>query len=173
MTKAMTDSEYNEAWLARVFARCERSESGCLLWRGSVHTKGYAQTVYRLRTVRVHRKVYELVNNVKLTPDVLVCHRCDVRNCIEPNHMWLGSNDDNQLDAWLKGRKRMQSATHCGRGHEYTPENTRRYGKTARRTCLKCQRARTRIAAGWPEELAWSVDVVPAGYSVGGGKWRR
>jgi hypothetical protein len=173
VAKAKSDEVYNQQWLARVIERSTRTESGCLVWQGSVHPKGYGQTVYRGKTVRIHRKMYELVNSVALLPEVLVCHSCDVRNCCEPSHLWIGSNDDNQLDAWKKGRKRAQSDTHCKRGHEYTPENTGRYSPHYRRQCLICSRARNRIKAGWPVDLAYTADVVPAGYELVGGKWRR
>lgn len=163
-TPALSKEAYDAKWIARVRGNCIRSESGCLLWQGGLHPKGYGQTGYRTTTVRTHRKMYELVNGVKLTPDVLVCHRCDVRHCVEPTHLWIGSNDDNQLDAWKKGRKRNQSAPACDRGHLFTPENTRRYSPNYRRTCLTCQRIRMRIEAGWTRAQAESMPVTLPGH---------
>lgn len=172
-TKAKPDEIYIEHWIKRVLARTVRNERGCLIWQGFLTAKGYGETVFRLKTIRIHRKMYELVNKVKLTPDQFVCHSCDERRCCNVDHLWVGTNDDNQLDAWKKGRKRMQSATHCSKGHEYTPENTRRPPSTGRRHCLRCALIRNRIRAGWPKELAETLPVTPAGQRPVRGKFPR
>lgn len=142
----------------------ERTEkqADCWLWFGPKNAKGYGLLSVKGQHWSAHRLSYH-VHKGPIPKGMLVCHSCDVRNCVNPDHLWLGTNDDNQLDAWKKGRKRMQSATHCERGHEYTPENTRRPPSTGRRVCIACARGRFRIRAGWPEHLAYSVPVIPPG----------
>ena len=166
--REMTDAQYIE----RLKSKCSTDGRGCWIFQGPRSWKGYGQTSYRGRKWSAHRLSYFL-HKGEIPVGKMVCHTCDVRSCCNPDHLWIGSNDENQLDAWNKGRKRMQSATHCERGHEYTPETTRRYGKAARRTCLICQRARNRIRAGWPTDLAYTADAVPNGYIVVGAKWPR
>lgn len=164
----MTDAQY----LERIWSRSSKNERGCWVWNGSVNTKGYGQVSVRNKRWGLHRLSYTW-HKGPIPAGLQVCHECDNPRCWNPDHLWIGTNRENQDDAHAKGRKRAQSATHCDRGHEFTPENTRRYGKAARRTCLICQRARMRINAGWPKELAFSIESVPPGSRPVSGKWRR
>lgn len=43
-----------------------------------------------------------------------VCHKCDVRACINPDHMFLGTYDDNMADMDRKGRRRIVFGSACG-----------------------------------------------------------
>jgi hypothetical protein len=53
---------------------------------------------------KAHRISYMLATGTD--PDsLLVCHRCDNPNCNSPNHLFIGTNSDNQLDCSAKGRK--------------------------------------------------------------------
>lgn len=81
-------------------------------------------------------------------PDgLLVCHTCDTPSCVNPYHLFLGTDYDNISDAIRKGR-RGKPITHCKRGHEYTPENTLHRtnsftGKTSR-ACRICKNTANR-----------------------------
>ncbi len=123
--KALPDEEYNRRWIARVLANTERTESGCLLWTGFIHSaRGYGQTPYRLKNVHVHRMLYQLVHGVRLGRWEFVCHSCDVRLCVNIDHLWVGSPNDNNQDMVQKKRTKRYTMTHCKHGHEFTPENT-------------------------------------------------
>jgi hypothetical protein len=51
-----------------------------------------------------HRKAYELANNVTLSSTQYVCHACDNPRCINPAHLWVGTQADNIQDMIAKGR---------------------------------------------------------------------
>jgi hypothetical protein len=140
-------SDYDLDWLTRIFAKTEERASGCWIWVGSQHKSGYVYRYYRGRSVKVHRKIFELTMNLTLSPKECVCHSCDIPQCINPDHLWVGSHQQNIRDASSKGRLWQQQVTHCPRGHAYTPENTR-ISKAGLRNCRACARIRTRIRRG-------------------------
>jgi hypothetical protein len=76
----------------------------CWLWTGARHRDGYGRVwVHRREFYMAHRFAYELW--VQKIPDGLqVLHRCDVRNCVRPEHLFLGTNADNVADRVAKGR---------------------------------------------------------------------
>ena len=78
--------------------------SGCWLWTASTFRTGYGKFRVDDRMVSAHRVSYELHNG--LIPEGLhVCHTCDVKVCVNPDHLWLGTNQDNVDDRDAKGRQ--------------------------------------------------------------------
>ena len=84
-------------------------ETGCLEWHGYKDIYGYGvllvSTDGTKKNKKAHRLSYEQTFG-EIEVGKLVCHRCDVRNCIEPTHMYLGTAADNNKDMMLKGRYR-------------------------------------------------------------------
>lgn len=158
-----SDPNYDANWIARVKARCTVDANGCWLWPGTRSYNGYATSCYRSKHAVVHRKMFELANGVTLDRWIYACHTCDVRHCVNPAHVFTGTPKENQQDMSRKGRAGLQSITHCKHGHEFTPENTRRYPSTGRRNCLTCARIRQRVKdLGWSREEAEKTPVIPA-----------
>jgi hypothetical protein len=161
----MSDADYIE----RMKARCVISETGCWLWQGTLGWKGYGQISYRNKQWGTHRLSYTL-HKGPIPKGMLVCHTCDVRNCVNPEHLWVGTNKQNMVDCSRKGRADDQWRTHCIHGHEFTPENTYpiRMTETVKRACKMCNRVRYRIRAGWPADLARTAPPVRKGYTYRG-----
>ena len=76
--------------------------SGCWLWVGTWSMKGYGNLVVKGKTYRAHRLQWERFNG-PIPDGLIVCHRCDTPPCVNPDHLFLGTNKDNTLDAVSKG----------------------------------------------------------------------
>lgn len=81
--------------------------TGCWLWTGSLNTNGYGTVQHKGRMSLVHRLMCEFTTR-RTQQGELVCHRCDVRWCVNPDHLFLGSFKDNMRDMAAKGRWRNQ-----------------------------------------------------------------
>lgn len=77
---------------------------GCWLWTKARDPHGYAHLWVDKRLMGIHRFSYVLANGP--IPDGLwVLHRCDVRHCVNPAHLFLGTPQDNVDDMVRKGRQ--------------------------------------------------------------------
>lgn len=83
--------------------------SGCWLWTGSCNRDGYGRLTHSHRTVDAHRLSW-LAHRGPIPDGLWVLHACDVPSCVNPDHLWLGTNSDNQRDCTTKGRRRRQQA---------------------------------------------------------------
>lgn len=81
--------------------------TGCWLWEGNVNHKGYGQvSVGHSGMTATHRVAY---NHFKgpIHDGMQVLHSCDVPCCCNPQHLWLGTHQDNVNDKMRKGRHRI------------------------------------------------------------------
>ncbi len=74
---------------------------------------------------RAHIAAYQIWNG-GVPKGLMVCHSCDNKRCVNPEHLWLGTNRDNQLDAsrkgvfaayWTEKRRKQQSERYSGEGN--------------------------------------------------------
>lgn len=85
------------------------SPGGCWLWSGRTSAFGYGRlTTASGRQPHAHRFMWELLHGA-LPADMYVCHRCDVKLCVRPDHLFVGTAADNARDCWAKGRMHWQT----------------------------------------------------------------
>jgi hypothetical protein len=79
--------------------------SGCWIWLKSVNRKGYGQFKWDDgKTTLAHRASWK-AHKGEIPTGLLVCHKCDVPACINPDHLFLGTDKDNCDDKLRKGRE--------------------------------------------------------------------
>jgi hypothetical protein len=87
--------------------------TGCWLWIGGVHKTNKYQVrptiTHRLRAMYAHRVSYMLYKG-EIPQGLLVCHRCDNTLCVNPDHLFVGTHQDNMTDCKLKNRISRRSA---------------------------------------------------------------
>lgn len=77
-------------------------DNDCWLWTGSKRG-AYGKIKNSRKSLLSHRVSYELHFGV-IPNGMLVCHRCDIPGCVNPNHLFLGTQSDNLKDCRDKGR---------------------------------------------------------------------
>ena len=82
--------------------------SGCWLWTAFTRKDGYGQFRFEGRTQAAHRVAWQLYNGPldrgASGSGVCVLHKCDNPACVNPDHLFTGSNADNVKDMVAKGR---------------------------------------------------------------------
>lgn len=100
----MFHSLFEKMQAASYFWPKTKKKGACLFWKGGVDPKtGYGKFVWEGKTYYSHRFSYLLCVG-EIPKDILVCHCCDNRPCVEPTHLWLGSHKENSNDMISKNR---------------------------------------------------------------------
>ena len=81
----------------------KNTNSFCWEWLGHIDTHGYGQFWSKGKKIKAHRFSYNLFKG-SIQNKFLVCHTCDNRKCLNPDHLWLGTHKDNSKDCVAKGR---------------------------------------------------------------------
>lgn len=91
------------AEVMKLLSKAVVTDNDCWEWVGHFYENGYGRVHYKGKHERAHRLSY-LFHKGPITNNLLVCHTCDNPKCINPDHLFLGTNKDNMDDADAKGR---------------------------------------------------------------------
>lgn len=79
--------------------------SGCRIWMGAVNEMGYGTATIGQRRWKAHRAAWYFEKG-GIPQGMHVLHKCDVPSCVNPDHLFLGTQGDNMRDMASKGRQR-------------------------------------------------------------------
>jgi hypothetical protein len=125
-----------------------RSDDECWPWTGSRNRKGYGTLRNNYRPLYATRVSWSLFHQREWPEGKIACHTCDNPSCVNPQHIWPGTNSENQLDKLRKGRA-YNNGSHCPRGHAYAGQPVYPSDKKAGlRRCRSCadEREQRRVA---------------------------
>ena len=120
--------------------------TGCYLFGGGLFNTGYGRVRWLGKQRLAHRVSFE-AHIGPVLDGLCVCHKCDTKSCINPAHLFLGTQADNNADRVAKGRSAPAAGSYNGR---------------ARLTEEAVERVRALIALGQPQaEIARGLGVSP------------
>lgn len=103
----------DEKTIARFWSKVDRNgpahpynidKGPCWLWMAYRRQSGYGQIGIGNKLYVTSRVAWEIANGPIPAGRIFVCHTCDNPPCVNPGHLWLGSDLDNVRDCWTKGR---------------------------------------------------------------------
>jgi len=120
-----TETGLHDEARARFFAKVAVVDDGasCWMWTGAIgHSRGASRSGYGIfnlraqdgfRSVGAHRVAREMATGVAVSADMEVMHGCDVKQCVRPSHLSIGTHADNMRDSALRNRhvKRIDDDT--------------------------------------------------------------
>ena len=113
----------------------------CWEWKGARRNSRGGYGLIRIGRQRyAHRVAYEARNGA-FDVSLSVLHHCDNPPCVNPDHLYVGTHDDNMRDVKVRGRHWNTNKDSCPHGHEYTQKNTIYLGgkQEGGRRCRKCK----------------------------------
>lgn len=79
-------------------------DTGCHEWKGAIQLNGYGVLVFAGRDHRAHRFFYELAKG-KIPAGLYICHKCHNKRCVNPEHLYAGTQAENMRDMVQAGRQ--------------------------------------------------------------------
>lgn len=116
-----TDKERNHFW-----SKVQKSND-CWLWQGGKPGRKYGQYFLRQKRVGTHRVAWMMSRNRGIPQGMFICHHCDNPQCVRPEHLFLGTAQDNSDDKCKKGRQ-AKGDTQGLRKHPGTAARGLRHG---------------------------------------------
>ena len=87
----------------RIILHSVKDKNGCWIWSKMIYPNGYGRIYVQGNYVLAHRASYEAFRGL-IPKGKCVCHKCDNHLCINPNHLWIGTHEENMQDCRQKHR---------------------------------------------------------------------
>lgn len=115
-------------------------KNNCWKYAGYIRGDGYGVVIINGKNF-VASRIAWIIRNGKIPKKLFVCHKCDNRSCVNPSHLFLGTNKDNMIDCANKKRLVNTKKTKCMRGHPLSGANLYTYMRDnrLRRNCKACK----------------------------------
>lgn len=127
--------------ILRFFTKFPLGGNGCWEWQaGKIKDRGYGQFWLNGLNYRAPRVMWTILHG-PIPDSILIYHSCDNPPCVNPTHLFLGTNSDNVLDRNRKGKFTHWSSakSYCKHGHEFVEENIY-WENGIHRKCRECRR---------------------------------
>lgn len=160
----------------RFWAKVEKREGGCWEWKAATTEGGYGYFRFNGRPQNANRVAWILTKG-PIPDGIFVCHRCDNRKCVNPDHLFLGTNQNNLDDMKEKGRSSRGEKNTMHRYTEatiYRVKQMKVQGYTREKTAKETGVSQSTISMIWNEKT-WKHISVPGFTSEDGRslRWRR
>lgn len=108
--KTIHRSSYEDEMKEKLLSNIQEV-NGCWEWQGARHKQGYGHFPYKRSVQLAHRISWRLFNG-EIPRGMNVCHKCDNTSCVNPEHLFLGTQIQNMRDMFKKKRKNHQGENH-------------------------------------------------------------
>jgi hypothetical protein len=142
----MSKRAYKKSWtdLSRISSKYYVDENGCWIWTAGKYRAGYGKFSINWKNMNAHRASY-IIHKGPFDYSKLVLHKCDVKLCVNPDHLYIGDKSRNLKDAYERGQAVPwnRDVKSCKQGHPFDHANTITTSD-GRRSCSQCRKIKSK-----------------------------